>query len=924
MIDDEQQRNTSVTGMTDTFAFGGEIRGNPVDILVKSVRAKALKCRTIAYRFLIGILFFLGSGSYGVIQAPSLVSYDVNEVLHSRSRFMAQKQSAIINEEENYRFLVDKLATAKDNIKGKLSGGGAAWLDKSWGSPVRLNAVAISSSGKQGWAVGRNGLILSLQGDDTWTPDFVDVQDAFTDVNFIGQSAVAVGENAEIWINTKGKSWQQKHTAEVQSAIEIISNGSGSAWLVGEYGMLYSTIDQGRSWQPQNSHTTTNLHNINFSIDRKRGWILGKEGTLLISNDSGQSWERSATGTTADLRKIEFSKDGTRAWIIGGRQLLVSNDGGQSWQPRETGTTNLLRSIQFSADGTKGWIIAGESILLLSVDGAQSWQRQNLGSPVFLRQIKFAPDDLRGWIIGGEGVIFFTNDGGQNWLRQKSGTTADLLDIEFSADGRRGWIVGGGGTLLVSTDGGFSWEHQDAGTLGDLLDIKFVETTNQGWIVGGDGIGGNSILLASTDGGQNWEHQETDTSGYLRKINFSDDGQMGWIQNLQLHIALVSTNSGQTWEPLNLPGLVQSKTQVDFSAVDISDTGHQIRAIGAKGTLLISQDGGESWSLTNTGTDATLFDLWFGETGSVGWISGENGTLLHSMDGGVTWTNRQHPAAKHDLRSLHFLSGGLRGWIVGTSGTILHTTDGGTTWSHQASHTQVLLTQIYFLEDGRNGWVIGLDGTLVRTKNGGKTWMPVKTGVDQHLYDIMFSAEGTAGWIVGAGGLLLKSQVDLNLLDGLNRLSSDEQWLLYLKQENVSALVGGKTLVDQFTELKKTIKFSEEYGKILQKEMNTLKDLKFEVSGSKIKDPYFFLSTNTIRFGLLFAVLFLAHSLFKAYRYNIQLAAYYDGLVDALTLLQFDSDLRSKTKDMDLKQLVDTFIPRDQDFGMVLREKIHY
>jgi len=907
MIDDRQLWQTH-----DRTSFESKTHQNPMDSHVKELRIRAQHYQSTAHRFLSGVFLIFGLGIYGVIQAPKLVSQDLSEALNSRTRFISHKQISLANEENNYKSLETQLTAVKNNIKKRFSDVGVIWEDKSWNQPVRLNALAISSNGKQGWAVGRDGIILSLEANNTWASKTLDVKYEFTDIVSAKQFAVAVGENAEIWIKEQGHTWQQKHSSEVPSALEINVDKSGTAWLVGEDGMLYMSADHGHNWQYKDSLTTTDLRHIYFSTDGKHGWIIGDEGTVLASSDSGLSWQLNDININADLRKIEFSEDGTRGWIIGDEQLLVSNDSGQNWQSLDIDANTFLRDIHISADGKRGWIIAGDGILLHSTDKGQNWQRQHLGAPIFLQKLKFLEDDQRGWIIGGEGAVFFTKDGGQNWQNQITDTTADLLDIEFSADRRLGWIVGGGGTLLVSTDGGQSWKRREIGMKADLLDINFIENTHQGWIVGGEGIGRHGILLRSTDGGQSWQQQASNGIGYYRKINFSSDGQLGWIQNLQLNIALISTDGGITWNPLALPGLLHSKTKANFSAVYVAEAINTIWTVGANGTLLVSQDGGLSWSLKNTGTDTSLLNVWFEETGTVGWLSGEKGTLLHSVDSGASWQETKHPASKQNLRDIHFLSDGLRGWIVGGSGTVIHTMDGGATWANQTSHTQEYLTSVFFLENGEFGWAVGLDGTLIKTENGGNTWIPVKTGVDRHLYDIMLSANGSIGWISGAGGVLLKSESHPALLDDLKKLSSDKEWLPYLQQQNVSTLPRVEVFTNQFIELKNAIKLSEERQTSLQNEISTLKDVKFESSGSKIKEPYFLFATNAIRFTLLFAFLFLTHSLFKAYRYNTRLVAYYTALIDTLTLLQSDSELQSKTKHMDLKQIADTFIPTHQ------------
>ena len=114
-------------------------------------------------------------------------------------------------------------------------------------------------------------------------------------------------------------------------------------------------------------------------------------------------------------------------------------------------------------------------------------------------------------------------------------------------------------------------------------------------------------------------------------------------------------------------------------------------------------------------------------TPQIGWAAGDKGTILHTQDGGQTWVIQITPTKHGLLRfSIHFPAVGMGGrnrfphhpahrrrraalegtmgwpadsyllshlcytglgWAVGYEGTILHTTDGGRSWHPQSSGT---------------------------------------------------------------------------------------------------------------------------------------------------------------------------------------------------------------------------------------------
>ena len=128
--------------------------------------------------------------------------------------------------------------------------------------------------------------------------------------------------------------------------------------------------------------------------------------------------------------------------------------------------------------------------------------------------------------------------------------------------------------------------------------------------------------------------------------------------------------------------------------------------------------------------DVTGEDVFFLDA-QRGWAVGSRGTILATANGGATWA-AQSSGTQNSLWAVHFTDA-QRGWAVGSRGTILATANGGATWAAQSSGTQNSLLAVHFT-DAQRGWAVGSRGTILATANGGATW----------------SSRG-AGWLRAAG-----------------------------------------------------------------------------------------------------------------------------------------------------------------------------
>jgi photosystem II stability/assembly factor-like uncharacterized protein len=103
---------------------------------------------------------------------------------------------------------------------------------------------------------------------------------------------------------------------------------------------------------------------------------------------------------------------------------------------------------------------------------------------------------------------------------------------------------------------------------------------------------------------------------------------------------------------------------------------------------------------------------------------GERGHVLVSTDGGASW--RQSPVPARAMLTAVYFADARRGWAVGHDEVILRTVDGGATWfvAHYAPEHEQPLLAVRVDAAGR-GFAVGAYSTVYRSDDAGASWRSV-------------------------------------------------------------------------------------------------------------------------------------------------------------------------------------------------------
>jgi len=335
---------------------------------------------------------------------------------------------------------------------------------------------------------------------------------------------------------------------------------------------------------------------------------------------------------------------------VDGKTLIyVGSASGGVWKSEDNGTTfkpvfdkKPVQSIGAVAlDPTNPkivWVGTGESWVRNSVsvgdgiykstDGGETWTNMGLAASERISEIVVhpkigdvvyaaVPGNL--WSDSAERGLYKTTDGGKSWKLILKGANLstgcssitmdpknpDVLYAALWDFRRKGWTFRSGGDgpdaksgsgLFRSEDGGGTWTEIEAGQNGlppkpyGRIEVEFAPSNGQILYAFIEGV--ESALYRSDDGGKTWDKRDKS-------------------QNM-------------VWRPFYFAKLIVDPINPD-------------RVFKTDLDLIVSEDGGKSFSSSGGGGHGDWHDVWIDPTNPKHLIAGDDGGLWISYDGGSRW-----------------------------------------------------------------------------------------------------------------------------------------------------------------------------------------------------------------------------------------------------------------------------------------------
>lgn len=229
-------------------------------------------------------------------------------------------------------------------------------------------------------------------------------------------------------------------------------------------------------------------------------------------------------------------------------------------------------------------------------------------------------------------------------------------------------------------------------------------------------------------------------------------------------------------EPADEPAL--PSTLAAYSPlVAAARAGDRVVAVGPRGHIVYSDDGGTSWTQAAVPVSVDLAAVNFAGPTS-GWAVGHDGVVLATHDGGTTWTKRLAGKQCDEIALRHYADRasatpeGARalvrartqsaqahaqpfldvlfenetaGFVVGAFNTIFRTEDGGATWVPWMDRSANPQELHFYAVRGRRGRVFlaGEQGMVWRLKDDAKRFVPVPTPYKGTLFGLVVAEGGT-------------------------------------------------------------------------------------------------------------------------------------------------------------------------------------
>lgn len=237
-------------------------------------------------------------------------------------------------------------------------------------SPVSSDLVQVRfRDERNGWVVGHDALVMrTTDGGDSWQVQ-LDGRRLLTLLNaYYGPRAEKGDEAASLVLREVAMAASTSATPDVLAApfLDVMFNEHGSGFVVGAFGMLLHSADNGQSWEPwiERSDNDRRMHLYGLAQHAGAFYIAGEQGLLLRLDGQQQRFVKIDTPYTGTYFGVRAFDHLLLAYGLRGN-LLASRDDGQQWQPVETRLNSSLVSI---VEQGNALIVVSQGGQLVSVD----------------------------------------------------------------------------------------------------------------------------------------------------------------------------------------------------------------------------------------------------------------------------------------------------------------------------------------------------------------------------------------------------------------------------------------------------------------------------------------------------------------------------------------------------------------------------
>lgn len=284
----------------------------------------------------------------------------------------------------------------------------------------------------------------------------------------------------------------------------------------------------------------------------------------------------------------------------------------------------------------------GEQATLLRLSNNDKWQRIHLASLIDFQ----APAEP--FFFNAEENSLVSKEKQDIYFSQIRTTTLSefrantFQDLEIWQDTL--WLITKQGLLLFSFDHGKTWRIKKffRERIGEIQNVQLNRIVMFNSFVG-IVIGNNGLILRTTNGGLNWHpiYAEGVTT-HLNDVIF--DSQENLFIVGSEGTLLFSNDLGQTWQDYSKAFSLLNAQEINFSSISIFE--NFIWLVGDKGIVLKSNNYGNSWQRIHTGLRYNHFNQVHFRDNLHGTIVGDKGIIRYSQDGGITWKSYQHKSKK--------------------------------------------------------------------------------------------------------------------------------------------------------------------------------------------------------------------------------------------------------------------------------------